>query len=136
MRQIRASTLAELVKLCVEVELVPTANLRGITLLVDDEPVILVGYDGWTSGSVVMHQWIKSPRYVGRDIIKEAFRYPFEIGGLQSVLATVRSDNQKALDLDRRLGFQTAAIIPDGYGPGVDLHILHLPRHQCRWLPK
>lgn len=136
MRQILASTPDELAKLCVEVELVPTTNLRGITLLVDGEPVIIVGYDGWTSGSVVMHQWIKSPRYVGRDIIREAFRYPFETGGLNAVLATVRSDNQKALDLDRRLGFQTAAIIPGGYGTAVDLHILHLPRDQCRWLAK
>lgn len=135
MREIRASTLEELVKLCVQVELLPTANLKGITLLVNNEPVIIVGYDGWTDGSVVMHQWIKSPRYVGRDILREAFRYPFGIGGLQCVLGTVRSDNPKALELDRRLGFETAVVIPDGYGKGVDLHLLHLSRDKCRWYP-
>lgn len=133
MRQIRASTIDELVKLCTEVELMPTANLKGITLLVDGEPVIIIGYDGWTAGSVIMHQWVANPRYVGRDIIREAFRYPFGIGNLECVLGTVRSDNQKALDLDRRLGFETVAVIPNGYGKGVDLHILHLSRDKCRW---
>jgi RimJ/RimL family protein N-acetyltransferase len=133
MREIRQSTKEELEKLCREVQLVPTGNLRGISLIVDGEAVLIVGYDGWTDGSVVMHQWCKHPRYYGRRMMHEAFRYPFEIAGLQVVLGTVRSDNPRALEINRKLGFLTAAIIPNAYGPGVDLHLLQLPRHLCKW---
>lgn len=133
MREIRASTPEELTRLCHHVSLMPTMQLRGITLLSHAEPVIIVGYDGWTDGSVVMHLWIKHPRYVGRDILREAFRYPFEIGGLQTVIGTVRSDNPEALKFDLGIGFQQAAVIPNAYGPGVDLHLLHMPRNLCKW---
>lgn len=133
MRQIVASTPEHLQFLCAELEYVPAPNLKGITLLSDGEPVIVIGYDCWTSGSVAMHQWIKHPKYVQRDILREAFRYPFEIGNLQVVIAVVRSDNPKALKLDKRIGFQEVAVIPNAYGPGVDMHILQLPRHQCKW---
>lgn len=133
MRQIVASTPEHLKLLCEELEYLPAPNLKGITLLSDGEPVIVVGYDCWTSGSVAMHQWIKHPRFLGRDILHEAFRYPFGIGKLQQVIAVVRSDNTKALELDHRLGFKIAAIIPDAYGPGVDMHIMNLSRHQCKW---
>lgn len=133
MRTIRAALPLELEKLCREVQLVPTANLRGITLDIDGEAVLIVGYDGWTDGSVVMHQWCKHPKYYGRKMIHEAFRYPFEIGGLQCVIGTVRSDNPAALEINRKLGFLTACVIPNAYGPGIDLHVLHLPRHLCKW---
>lgn len=133
MHTIRASLPMELEKLCKEVELVPTENLRGITLDVDGEAVIIVGYDGWTDGSCVMHQWIKHPRYVGRKIIHEAFRFPFEVAGLQTVIATVRSDNEAALRFDAYLGFLPIGVIPNAYGVGVDAHILHLPRHLNKW---
>jgi RimJ/RimL family protein N-acetyltransferase len=132
-RNIRSSTPAELEKLCREVELVPTVNLRGVTLEVNGEAVLIVGYDGWTDGSCVMHQWAKHPKYFGRDILREAFRYAFGVAGLQTVIGTVRSDNPKALEVDRKIGFLTAAVVPNAYGPGVDLHLLHLPRHLCKW---
>jgi RimJ/RimL family protein N-acetyltransferase len=133
MREIRQSNAEELEKLCREVQLVPTANLRGLSLIVDGEAVLIVGYDGWTDGSCVMHQWCKHPRYYGRRMMHEVFRYAFEIAGLQVVLGTVRSDNPHALEINRKLGFQTAAVVPDAYGPGVDLHLLSLSRHQCKW---
>ena len=132
MRRIIAATDEHLALLCSKVEYVASPNMRGIALLVDDVPQIVVGYDGWTEGSVVMHQWISHPRYLGRDIIREAFRFPFS-NGLRTVLGVVRSDNPEALRLDAGLGFLTAAVIPDAYGPGVDMHILHLPSHLCKW---
>jgi RimJ/RimL family protein N-acetyltransferase len=132
MRQIVASNPDHLKFLCDKIEYVPTVNMRGITLLSDGEPVLIVGYDGWTEGSVVMHQWAKEPRYFGRDILRAAFQYPFG-AGLQVVFGQVRSDNPAALEADRKIGFSTVAVIPDAYGPGVDMHFLQLRRENCRW---
>lgn len=134
MRQIIQSTPEQLAMLCDKVELVPTPNMRGITLLSDGEPVLIVGYDGWTPGSVVMHQWAKHPRYFGRDILKQAFHYAFNIGKCSTVIGTVRSDNPLALEVDRKIGFTPVAVIKDGYGVGLDLHILQLRRENCRWI--
>ncbi len=133
MREIVASTPEHLTLLCKELEYIPAPNLKGITLLVDGEPVIVIGYDCWTEGSCAMHQWIKDPRYVQRDILREGFRYPFGIGNLQVVMAVVRSDNQKALRFDTHLGFVPLAVVPDAYGPGIHMHILTLKRNDCRW---
>lgn len=133
MRDIRQATPEELTHLCMQIHLMPTLHLKGITLLSNNQPVIIVGYDGWTDGSVVMHQWIKSPRYVGKDILHEAFRYPFQIAKLQTVIATVRSDNEAALKFDKGIGFEELCVIPNAYGPGVHSHVLHMPRHKNRW---
>lgn len=133
MRLIVASTPGHLQLLCKELDYLPAPNLKGITLLVDGEPVIVIGYDCWTDGSVSMHQWAKHPKYFGRDILREAFRYVFEIGQKQVTIAIVRSDNPRALAVDRKIGFEPVATIKDGYGLGVDMHILQLRRENCRW---
>lgn len=133
MREIRHSTNEELSWLCQELEIHPTSAMRGLTLLVDDTPVLMVGYDNWTEGAVSMHQWAVHPKYFGRDILREAFRYPFGIGNKSVAVATVRSDNPRALEVDRKIGFKDIAVIPDAYGPGVNMHILTLYRHSCRW---
>jgi hypothetical protein len=103
--------------------------MNGIVLLVDGVAKVYVGYDGWTTGSVCMHILIEDPKAMGRDILRAAFDYPFRQCDRQVVIGVVRSDNPDALDFDRRVGFLTSSIIPDAYGPGVDMHILYLPRH-------
>lgn len=132
-RDIRAATEDDLRFLAEAVEYVPTENFRGVVLWSGGQRRVVVGYDNWTDGSVTIHQWIESPRWMGRDILHEAFRYPFEIGGKQVVIGVVRSDNPEALLLDSKLGFRTRGIIPDAYGPGVDMHILSMSKHECRW---
>jgi RimJ/RimL family protein N-acetyltransferase len=134
MRQIVASTPQELEVLSDNLRMISTPNLRGVTLLVDGEPVIVVGYDGWTAGSAMMHLWIKHPQYVGRDIIREVFKFPFDQADLRVVMAQVESRNERSLSLCRRLGFTTAAVIRDGYGPGNDMHVLELHRDNFRYL--
>lgn len=133
MREIVAATPEHLTLLCKELDYLPAPNLKGIALLVDGEPVIVIGYDCWTDGSVSMHQWAKHPKYFGREILRESFRYAFEIGDKRVAIAVVRSDNPRALAVDMKIGFKPQTVIPDAYGLGVDMHILTLKRDECRW---
>lgn len=133
MRTIDAATDEQLTFLCQKLEIQPTSGMRGVALTVDGEAVLIVGYDNWTDGAVSMHQWAKHPKYFGRDILRESFRFAFEIGDKLVAVATVRSDNPRALAVDKKIGFSEVAVIPDAYGAGIDMHILQLRRDNCRW---
>jgi len=129
---IAASTYEEIATACRLLELHPTSEVRGITYTTDGAPRLIVLFDNWTEGSVTMHQWCEHPRYFSRAMLRECFKFAF--GDKRTVaIGTVRSDNPAALEVDRKIGFETACVIPDVYGPGIDLHILHLRRDKCRW---
>lgn len=112
----------------------PTAEVRGLTYkTADGIPRLVVLFDCWTGNAVTMHQWCEAPRYFSRAMIRECFRYAFEIGGKEIAIGLVRSDNQTALRLDKGLGFEEVATIKDAHAPGVDMIILQLRRDKCRW---
>jgi len=128
---IDASTAGELRFACFELQHYPTSELRGITYRVDGEPKLIVLFDNWTDNSVSMHQWCEHPKYFTRAMLRECFKFAFDHKGI--AIGTVRSDNPKALEVDRKIGFTPVAVIPDVYGPGIDMHILQLRRDDCRW---
>jgi hypothetical protein len=133
MREIVAASPDELDFLCTQIGYTPTKDITGIALHVDGAPKLIVGYDQWTDNAVTMHQWAEHPRYYGRGMIREAFRYPFEMANRGMVFGVVRSDNAHTLAVNAKLGFQTAAILPDVYGPGIHAHVFRLRRGECRW---
>lgn len=130
---IAASTWDEITFVCRELQYRPTSEVRGITYHVDGAPRMIVLFDCWTENAVTMHQWCEAPRYFSRKMIREAFRYAFEIADKEVAIGIVRSDNETAMRLDKGLGFTEAAVIKDAHGPGIDMHILQLRRGECRW---
>jgi hypothetical protein len=70
---------------------------------------------------------------MSRRHLKESFRYAFDICGCNVVFGTVPSGNQRALEIDLRLGFKEVANIA-GAHPDGSLHILMMRREDCRWL--
>jgi hypothetical protein len=93
-----------------------------------------VVYDDYeVGGSIKMHVAIDDPKFVSRRAIQAVFEYPFHDLRVKKVLATVCSENVKALSMDMRLGFKLEAIIEDAYDRG-DMYILSMTQEQCRWL--
>jgi RimJ/RimL family protein N-acetyltransferase len=66
--------------------------------------------------------------------LRTFFAYPFLQLSCIRVTATVSRANKKALDLNRRLGFQIEGCIRDGFGLGKDALIMGMKRHECRWI--
>ena len=128
---IAASTDAEIAFACRELQHHPSYEVRGITYTKDGAPRLIVLYDGWTENSVMMHQWCEHPKYFTRAMLRECFKFAFT--HKEIVLGTVRSDNARALEVDRKIGFEPVAVVKDVYGPGIDMHLLQLRRGDCRW---
>lgn len=94
---------------------------------------VAVGYNGFVGRTCCMHAVIQRPEYVSPRMVREVFRYPFEVANCEAVLALVDSTNEAAMSLDTRLGFKVIATIPNG-GLDGDLNVMQMLRSECRWL--
>ncbi len=114
----------------------PTEGFRAIEA-VDSQGRIrgMVGFDGWTDGSVGMHVALDTPN-AARALIRPAFLYPFVQVSRRVVIGVTAGNNYRAIRFNLRLGFREALRIPDGWAPGVDLVVMTMRREDCRWISK
>lgn len=91
-------------------------------------------YQDFTGASITIHMaGFKSGNWADRDMLWVAFDYPFNQLKVHKILGYLPSNNLKALDIDKKLGFSEVVRIPGVY-PGADLVILAMERCECRWL--
>jgi len=100
---------------------------------IDGEVKAVVAYDNVLDKSCLMHTAAIVPNWISKDLLWACFDYPFNKLGLSVILASVSSNNEEALKLDRHLGFVDKAYIEDAHIDG-DLVILAMRRENCRWL--
>ena len=131
---IRAATHQEITILCNHTGLVPTPYCKGISLVLDNRTVAVVGYDRWTENAVEMHIWLENARYMKKSFIREAFSYPFIQGDRGLVIGITPGNNAPALEFNRRLGFTQVHRIVDGNAVGEDLVIQEMRRDNCKWI--
>lgn len=100
---------------------------------IDGKIQAVVGYCGFSENHCYMHCASLTPRWISKDLLWACFDYPFNKLGLRVILATVSSNNEEALKLDRHLGFVDKAYIEDAHKDG-DLVILTMRKEECKWL--
>lgn len=131
-KTIRQSTQAELQWFCAGLQYLPQLDLKGLTGIdASGNVVALVGFDGWTHGSVCLHSWI-SPGALTRAFLREVARYPFSTGR-RVLIGKTPASNTRALRFNRHYGFEETYRIRDGFADGVDLIIQELRHDKCRW---
>ena len=64
-----------------------------------------------------------------------SFYYAFEQLKVKKIIGLVEASNEKALKLDKHLGYEIEATIKDA-SPTGDLHILTITKSQCKYLEK
>lgn len=64
-----------------------------------------------------------------------SFYYAFEQLGVKKIIGLVEASNDKALKLDKHLGYEIEATIKDA-SPTGDLHILTITKSQCKYLKR
>lgn len=80
----------------------------------------------------------KSPKWCTRRVLFECFDYCFNIAKINRIYTQVMASNKKALDMNRRLGFEEVAVLPE-FTPDAedklhDNHVFTMTREQCRWI--
>jgi len=109
----------------------PDAHYLGQVL--DNEIRAVIVYCGFVGKSCLIHVGSEGQHWMTKSFLKEAFNYPFKTLKLKVIIGTVAGSNEKALKLDRHLGFKDVAFIPDAHDKG-DLVILEMRPSFCRWL--
>lgn len=90
-------------------------------------------FNGFTGASIAIHMAGFDPHWVNRDMLWVAFDYPFRQLDCKKLFGLLPSSNQKALEIDLKLGFKKVAVIPEVY-PDADMVVLEMRREDCRWL--
>lgn len=92
--------------------------------------------DSFTVTTCIVHLGVKNPLILRRGFLEEIANYLFLVRDRKKVIGIVPSDNQKALKLNKHIGFEQVARLKDYYDVGVDYVILELERDKCRWLQR
>lgn len=105
----------------------------GIGLIVDG--VLMAGTTyGMNNGrSCLIHVAVDSGCPLVPEYVFSCFDYPFNQLGLIKLIGLVDSTNDRAIRLDKHLGFHLEATLKDA-APKGDLLIFSMTREQCKWL--
>lgn len=102
----------------------------------DGKPVGAVIADTFTPNTATVHIAVIDPMCLRHRLLEEAAEWLFITCGRKRLIGVVKSDNKKAIRLNKHIGYETLYTIPDGFADGVDLVIMSLKREHCKYLPK
>ena len=100
--------------------------------VLDGQIRAVVVYCGFYGKSCMIHVGSEGQHWATKDFLREVFNYPFNKLKVKVIIGTVAGSNEKALKLDRHLGFRDVATIPDAHDDG-DLVILEMRPEYCKW---
>ena len=89
--------------------------------------------DTWTHNSVCVHQILTNPMVLRHGFFEEVADYVYNHAGRDVMVGMVPADNERALRLDKAIGFVERGRLPDVYAKGVDVVMLTMTKEQCRF---
>ena len=98
---------------------------------VTDEIEAVVWYEDFNKKSVTCHIYLG--KGLNRQYLHTIFDYPFVQLGVDKIIGPVKSNNQKAIDFDKKLGFKEEARLLDAF-PDADLIFFVMNKDDCRFL--
>ena len=109
-------------------------DTQGIVAF-DERGIQAMGvFDTWTVDSCCVHLCVDNPIAIRRGLLHEIGHYAYNVCGRTHLFGLVPSNNEKALKLDRHIGFTEVTRVPDGVRKGVDVVIMRLDKEDCRWI--
>lgn len=112
-----------------------TQGATGIGIIKDGKLAVGIMYDGYTGrgGSILMGSRCDDPKATSKWFFWAIFDYPFNQLGVKRCNVLVHENNEKALKLNRKLGFSGDTVIKD-YFPDGDAVLLAMYKKDCKWL--
>jgi RimJ/RimL family protein N-acetyltransferase len=122
-------------------ELIPmnvTSDTSGIVAYderTDKLLAVFVAQD-WTATSVQAHQVILSPMVLRHGFFEECANYIFTKAARLKMYGIVPSNNEKAISVNEKVGFEELIRLKDACDVGVDYVLMELKRENCPyWKP-
>jgi L-amino acid N-acyltransferase YncA len=116
-------------------EVQPTADMKMIGWVEDDDLKIVVGFNGFMGKTCQMHVAMKPEyKFTPRAMLQASFRYAFVQAERDMVLGIVNSNNTKAMKYDIHLGFKKLWSLPGMHDNGGDIVVLGMKKSECRYL--
>ena len=93
----------------------------------------VVVYSRFTPWNCEMSVASNNPRFLTRELLHKAFWYPFVQCKLSRVTAVVEDGNERALRMNRGIGFEDEGRLEGWFGERDGL-ILKMLKGRCRWI--
>ena len=117
-------------------EPVVCSDTQGIVCELDGEVAAMVVMDSWSHNSVQVHMTIKNPMALRHGLLEEVSAHVHLVAGRGILIGLVPGDNEKALKLNKHLGYTEVHRIKDGFSVSVDTVIMELRAENNRWLQR
>ena len=115
----------------------PTPDMAMIAWIDEDRVRIVAALTGFLGKLAQIHiAFAPGWHYSPRTMLKAVFNYAFVDRKLELLVGIVNSNNQRALQFDRHLGFHELYRIPGMHDEGGDVVVLGMYAHECRYLDK
>ena len=76
----------------------------------------------------------EDPSWCLPGVLRELFRYPFEVAGCERMTAVIRDGNERSLRLCLGLGFKREGVLRRAHNGKTNAIILGMLKHECKWL--
>jgi hypothetical protein len=108
------------------------SKVIGLGYMKEGKLIAGFAFDGWNGKNVNAHQ--RQDETAPRGLWFAAADYVFNKCGCKRVTGTVPASNEKALRLNRHIGYEIEATLKECAPDGGDLHVMVLWRDKCRML--
>lgn len=107
---------------------------EAIGLEDDGELLAVVVYNLYSGADIAMHiAAVPGRRWMTREFLRVAFRYPFVQLKCRRVSGFVPASNTDALRFDLHLGFVREGLMREALENGEDVIVLGMLERECRW---
>lgn len=119
-----------------EIGVEPSVGQQAIFLVNDSTGMIewIVGYNSFIGKTCQMHVVNLAGKSITREFLWAAFHYPFVKCGMETVFGVLNSNNERAVNFDKKLGFKEVHRFPGVHDDGGDIVLLQMNRSDCRWV--
>lgn len=104
-----------------------STDLRVLGTMQGLAPGAVVGYNCWVGDSCFMHVAFRDKHSLTKDLLREAFAYPFITCKLRVIYGLTPITNEEAIAFNKKVGFRELYRTSN-------FVLFEMTREDCRWL--
>jgi L-amino acid N-acyltransferase YncA len=111
-------------------------DMQGLVAYRGDTILAACVADTFTVHSCNVHMAIDNPMVLRHGFLEEIAHHLFNVRGCHRIFGLVPDNNEKALKLDKHIGFKEVTRVPDALADGIGYIVMRMDKEECPWLKK